>query len=78
MNEGRENVRVIDPVPPRRTRGPFRWSIALLLLVAWLGMLIATALLKMRTLMVLTPLILVVLLIYLLVCTMVAIRSKAK
>jgi hypothetical protein len=79
MEQERENVRVIDDPPKPQSSGVFlfRWSIVLGFLVAWMVVLIAAIWIKAGVFRVLLPAILVVLLIYLLVCTLTAIRSKS-
>lgn len=72
-SDDREDVIVYEPV---RRRPSVNWSLVGLLLAAWAAVLIAAVVLKTRVFMVLMPVILVVLLIYLTICTVVALRSK--
>jgi len=74
METQRNNVRVIDPVPVGR--GPFRWWIVVGFLTAWAVLVVAAVWIKLSLVRVLLPGILVILLIYLLICTLYLLRNR--
>ena len=74
MNKRREDVKVIEYVPKRQ--GLFRVWVVVLLLSAWVAVLIGALVLKLTMLRTVLPLLMFVLLVYLVVCTVTAIRRR--
>ncbi len=65
---------VIEYVP--KQQGLFRWWFVLLLLGAWLAVLLGAFFLKMTMFRVMLPALMVVLLAYLVLCTLIALQRK--
>ena len=67
-----------DPVielEPRQ-KGPFRWPVFLAIVIAWIVLLVLAIELKSSMLRMLWPLLLIILVIYLAVCTFAVLRSR--
>ncbi len=74
MAKQRDDIKVIEYVP--KHQGLFRPWIVVMFLVAWVAVLIAVLVLKMMMLRSVLPVLMFVLLVYLFVCTIAALRKK--
>ncbi len=74
MTNRRDDIEVIEYVP--KQQGLFRPWIVVLLLSAWVAVLVAALFLKMTMLRTVLPALMFVLLVYLFVCTIAALRRK--
>ncbi len=74
MTKQRDDIDVIEYVP--KEQGLFRPWIVILLLTAWVGVLLAALFLKMTMLRTVLPVLMFVLLVYLFICTIAALRRK--
>jgi hypothetical protein len=74
MAKRRDDIDVIEYVPKRQ--GLFRPWVVVLLIAAWVVVLIAALMLKITMLRTVLPVLMFVLLVYLFVCTIVALRRK--
>lgn len=75
MTEQREDIEVIEYIPKKQS-GLFKPWIVVGLLLAWIAVLVAALFLKTTMLRSVLPLLMLVLLIYLFVCTIAALRRK--
>lgn len=69
-----EEEPVIELEP--KNKGPFQWPVFLALVVAWVVLLILAIELKSSVLRMIWPLFLLILVVYLAVCTFVLLRSR--
>ncbi len=74
MTQKRDDIEVIEYVP--KQQGLFRPWIVVVFLVAWVAVLAAVLFLKMMMLRTVLPVMMVVLLVYLFICTIAALRRK--
>jgi hypothetical protein len=65
-----------DPIIELEPRNPFSWKIVAAFLVAWLVVLGAMILLKLTVLRLLLPLLAVLLVVYLAVCTILLLKNR--
>jgi len=74
MSDDQKKPRVIEYVP--KNRSLFSWNVAGGLILLWIAVLIGAILLKQRMFQMLWPVVFVILLVYLFVCTLLALRRK--
>jgi hypothetical protein len=74
MTKRHDDIEVIEYVPKRQ--GLFRWWFVAVLIGAWVLVLLGAFFLKMTMFRVMLPALMVVLLVYLMVCTLIAMRRK--
>ena len=74
MTKRHGDIDVIEYVP--KEKGLFRAWIVVVLLLAWVGVFVAALFLKITMLRAVLPLLMLVLLVYLFVCTIAALRRK--